>query len=104
MSNVANPVVGSTISIELTVRDENNALVDLTNATVSVILKSPVAAAVVKTGTKNTPATDGVIKYVCATTDLNVPGDWQVQAKAVFAGPLEYYTNIETFTVDPKLE
>jgi hypothetical protein len=104
MSDVVNPVVGSTPTIEITLRDEAGNLVDLTEATVTIILKSPAAAAVPFAGTLSTTPSDGVVKYICTTADLNVPGIWHVQAHAVFTDLLEYYSNIETFTVDPKLE
>jgi hypothetical protein len=104
MSEVVNPVVGSTPTIELTIKDEDGNLVDLTTATATIILKAPNTAAVSKTGSFNSPSTDGVVKYTCTTSDLDIPGDWQVQVHAVFEDGLEYYSNIESFTVDPQLE
>jgi len=103
MSTTVNPQVGSTPTIELIAKDQDGNLVDLSTASVEMYLMSPQNTVTPKTASKNDPATDGVIKYTCLTADLDVPGAWLAQGKAIFDDGSLYYTEVEEFTVEANL-
>ena len=90
--------------ITLTVKDESQAVVDLTGATTTqIVLKPPQGFAITKTATVVSPSTSGQVRYVTEAGVLGVPGKWKAQAFVVLAGGNEYYSTTIDFVVGANL-
>ncbi len=98
MADLQVGVIGA--EIELALVNQDGTAIDVSTASEKLIyLMSPkgkrlaVAAAFVNTGT------DGLIDYTTtAATELDTPGQWQVQAK-VTIGSTVYPSSIQSFNV-----
>jgi hypothetical protein len=92
------------MAITLTVRDQDEAIVDLTTATTAqIILRPPQGFALTKTATVVSPATDGKVRYVTEAGVLGAPGKWKAQAFVALSGGAEYYSTTIDFTVGANL-
>jgi hypothetical protein len=92
------------MAITLTVRDQDEAIVDLTTATTTqILLKPPQGFAITKTATVVSPSTSGQVRYVTEAGVLGVPGRWKAQAFVVLAGGNEYYSTTIDFVVGANL-
>lgn len=96
--------VGDALTLKITIRDEDNNIVDVSAATTKQIwLIKPNNTILTKTASLYTDGTDGIIKYQCSSSDLDVTGVWSIQGYVVLsANP--YHTNIETFKVYRNLQ
>ena len=81
-----------------TVLDDGSA-VDISSASVlQMIIKKPDQTTLTKTASLNTDGTDGKMKYVTVTDDIDQVGNWKIQGKVVI-GSATYYSSVSTFKV-----
>ncbi len=70
--------------IRATIKDENNAIVDISDATSkSMTFKKPSGTNVVQNPSLFTDGTDGKMQYITQTGDIDEKGLWQLQARVV---------------------
>lgn len=89
------------VIIELTIKDQDNAVVDLSVAsTLQIKLTTPAQTNITtaKTATLSGSGTDGKLRYVTADGDLNEIGIWSAQAYVVI-GSNKYHSTILKFKV-----
>jgi hypothetical protein len=80
--------------------DQDGAVVNISAATEKKIyFIRPDGTTFVRTAVLVTDGTDGLMKYVLIVGDLDVSGDWKVQAYLKFADG-QYWTGYDTFRVD----
>jgi hypothetical protein len=92
--------IGTTF--KLTVKDAGT-VVDISSATtLNVIFVKPGGTTLTKTGVLVSDGTDGIMKYVTISGDLNEVGTWQLQGKVTFTSAT-YYSDIHTFKVHRNL-
>jgi hypothetical protein len=88
--------VGTTF--QLTFKDDGS-IVDVSSASaVEVLLMGPDDTAVTKTATLVSDGTDGKVKYVTVSGDIDTAGTWKIQGKVTFATNI-YNSDVHTFTV-----
>lgn len=94
--------IGTTF--EMTVRDENRSIVDLSLASAFVIqfARPDGTKPAPKTGTLSTDGKDGKVQYITVDGDLNKTGNWKVQAKVII-GAASYSSDIHDFEVHKNL-
>lgn len=78
--------------IRLTIVDQDGAPVDVSSATLVLYLRSPKARLLTKTPSLTSGGTDGRIQYATLAGDLDVPGNWQAQAKVTISGSTWFST------------
>lgn len=91
--------------IKATIRDEDGAIVTTVGSatTKEIWLTKPDGTVLTKTASLFTDGSDGIIKYQCANSDLDIAGIWSVQGYIVIGG-YNYHSNIETFKVYRNLQ
>lgn len=95
--------VNQILRVELTVTDENGAVIDLSAvSSISMIFKKPNQTTVTQTPALVTDGTDGKMEYTTDNTDLDIPGKWQVQGIVTEAAG-DTPTTIVNFTVRARL-
>lgn len=79
---------------------KNNRLpVDISTVTTKeIIFMKPDKTTVTKTASFGTDGTDGVLTYTVIAGDLNIKGNWKVQARVVLPSG-NRWSSIGTFTV-----
>ncbi len=82
----------------VTVKDENDDIVDISGATVTFIFHRPDGTQLHKPATLVNDGTDGQVKYITESGDLNTHGNWRLQAFVDF-GTREWYSDIIKFKV-----
>jgi hypothetical protein len=88
--------IGTIFEIEL--KDCLNVL-NISTATVKqIIFQKPTGVSVTKTAIFSTDGTDGKIRYVTVSNDLDVVGTWKIQAKVVLPTGT-WSSNIDKFKV-----
>jgi|TARA_Y100000593_G_C4279198_1_gene321853 hypothetical protein len=88
--------VGTTF--QLTFQDDGS-VVDVSSASaVEVLLMGPDDTATTKTATLVSDGTDGKVKYVTVSGDIETAGTWKIQGKVTFASSV-YNSDVHTFTV-----
>lgn len=66
--------------IEVTVKDEDDTVINLATATVKqFIFRKPDHVEVVKAAALVTDGTDGKLQYTTIADDVDLAGDWQIQ-------------------------
>lgn len=89
--------IGTTFSV--TVVDEYSVVVDLSGVlTKQLLFKKPGGTILTKNASFVTDGTDGKIKYLSQSGDLDQYGKWSLQAFVDF-GDTEWYSDIHKFTV-----
>lgn len=87
----------------VTIKDENDAVVDVSTAiTKNLIFKKPDGTIETRAASFVTDGTDGQIKYITVSGDLDTHGAWSLQAFVDF-GSTEWYSDISKFKVYPNL-
>jgi len=89
-----------TLKLILTVYDENNVVVDIADATLSLTVKRSGSTAVTVVPTLT--GTVGELEHTLTTNDLLLPGTYRAQAIAIISG-LTYPSSIITFEVASRL-
>jgi hypothetical protein len=70
--------VGTVFRLE--VRDQDDAIVDVSGATtMNITFKKPSGTTAVKTAVHATDGTDGLIQYITVSGDIDEAGVWQYQ-------------------------
>ncbi len=86
-----------------TIRDQDNAIVNIATATVKrFIFKKPSEEVVEKNATFYTDGTDGKLYYITASGDLDELGNWQYQAY-IEPGSDWFHSDTVTFRVERNL-
>jgi|TARA_R100000008_G_scaffold76973_1_gene57146 hypothetical protein len=81
-----------------TVKD-SGAIVDISSASsITMIIKKPDQTTSTKTASFNSDGSDGKMKYVTVSGDLDQAGNYKIQGKVVI-GSATYYSSISTFKV-----
>ena len=62
-----------------TIRDEDDAVVNVSGGTFTMRFRKPDGTTVDKTATLVTDGSDGQIQYVSQSGDINQAGEWRVQ-------------------------
>jgi len=78
---------------------DDGAVVDISSASsMQMIIKRPDQTTMTKTASNYTDGTDGKMKYVTVTDDIDQVGNWKIQGKVVI-GSATYYSSVSTFKV-----
>lgn len=90
---------------EHTIRDEAEAIVDLTSAgTMQILFRKPSGEVLTKVAVKvNAPGTDGKIEYISIAGDMNETGGWKRQGRVTVGGG-PFSSDIVDFTVYPNVD
>ena len=84
---------------KITIKNEDNEVVDISSATVKkIILRSSIGIAKEFTADFLTDGTDGIITYITIDGNLNVIGEWQMQAFVTISSG-SWNSDITNFTV-----
>lgn len=82
-----------------TIKDNNNAIVDISGATTKqIILLKPNGTVIQEAASFVTDGTDGKLSYTIQSGDLNICGIWQIQWKIVLSDGT-WYSDIHSFKV-----
>jgi len=88
---------------ELTIKDQDDQVVPINQATVKEItLKKPSGTKVTKTAVFSTDGTDGKMRYTSVADDLDVAGDWSYQGYVELPDG-KWKTDIHSFRVHSNL-
>lgn len=88
--------VGTTFTF--TIRDENDAVVNLATASVSIIFGKPDSTQITKSGSLIGGGIGGQVSYTTVDGDLDLHGVWSVQAFVEFSSD-KFYSDIQKFKV-----
>jgi hypothetical protein len=89
--------VGTTFIV--TIKDENDEVVNISASTTrDLIFQKPDGELLTVAGTFVTDGTDGQLKYITVSGDLNQQGKWQLQAHVVLTAG-SWKSDIYKFTV-----
>ena len=73
-------------SVRLTIRDQDNAVVDLSSTSArTIFLVKPNGQVLTKTAVLVGGGTGGIMEYVSISGDFDLPGHWKAQGKVVNA-------------------
>ena len=87
--------------IELTVKDENGVVLDISGATVKQMhLKIPSGTLLYKTASFSSSGTDGRIRFTTAVDDIPEAGTYYVDAYLELGSSVKFHTSAAQFTVD----
>lgn len=89
-------------SLQVTVKDGNDVLDVSAASTKQILLLKPGGDLLTKTASFVTDGTDGVIKYVTISGDLDELGMWKIQVYVVI-GSSEWHSDVGTFKVFPNI-
>ena len=87
--------------IELAVKDENGAALDISGATVKQMrMKLPSGTLLYKAATFTSTGTDGRIRFTTTVDDTPEAGTYFVDAYIEIGSSVKFHTNAAQFTVD----
>lgn len=90
--------------LEATIKDQDSAVVDISAASTKTIkLMKPDGTVESKVGAFVTDGTDGKMKYVTISGDLDTVGSWRIQGYVVLSSG-EWHSDKDEFTVHSNLE
>ena len=90
--------------IELTIKDEDEAVVDVSTATIKrITFRKPNGARIVRTATFTNTGSDGKVQYITVAGDVDAIGTWEAQAYVKLANLSEYSSTIKEFRVTERL-
>ena len=79
---------------EVTVVDENNAIVNLSaSSVIQIRFTKPDATVFDRTAAFKTDGIDGIIQYTTIADDIDQKGDWCIQAHVEFTTPVRQWTS-----------
>lgn len=88
--------IGTKLLITIT---DDGSVVDISSAsTLSIFIKKPNGTVLSRTGTLETDGTDGKMYYITLAGDLDVAGNYKIQAKVVLTSG-SYFSSTATFKV-----
>ncbi len=83
----------------ITIVDEDGTAIDISSSsTKTVIFKKPDGTKLEKVASFVNSGTDGLLKYVTISGDLDLIGTWKIQAKVILPGG-SWYSNFKSFKV-----
>jgi len=86
--------------LRATIKDENNAVVDVSTAiTKQIKVCTPAGVTTAKTAAFLTTGVDGVIQYATVAGDISIRGRWRAEAYIVTAAR-SFHTSIHDFDVE----
>lgn len=91
-----------TLKFEFTVTDQDDVVVDISTATLTVDFKKPGGTLFTRVATLTSGGLDGKMEYTSPVDELDEINDWKIQGLAVI-GAEEYPTTIEKFKVSERL-
>src|SRR5687767_13585106 len=81
------------------IKDEDDAVVDVSTATTrEIVFKKLTGDILSKTASLVNAGTDGLVKYVIASGDIDTVGQWRVQGRVILSGK-QFSSDIHTFKV-----
>jgi hypothetical protein len=84
---------------KITVKDSDTTVVNVSNADgLFILFKRPDNSFLQVVPSLETNGTDGMIRYVTTSGDLNQYGTWQIQARVIFGSDV-FSTDIQRFKV-----
>lgn len=90
------------VSLRITVKDQDDAVVDLSSATVSFLVEKPGGSIATFTASNVTDGTDGLVEYITESGDIDEVGIWTLQVKVVI-GSTTYRSTENKFRVMRKI-
>lgn len=93
--------LGTTVKVTLTNID--GSALDLTDATISFIFKSPVGVRTTKDGDAYGDPVNGIAVYSTETGDLDSSGSWSVQVRAEYSVSEVYFSQVGKIKVKANL-
>jgi len=85
--------------IQVTIQDCNGVALDISDSTaLAIVLKAPSGTSTSHTATFVNSGTDGLIRYVTTSGDLDEVGTWKIQG-VVTVSTSVWYSSVESFTV-----
>ena len=97
MANIHLNDIGTIFRI--TLQDQDSSAIDISGASTKEIrFKPPSASRKDKAASFTTDGTNGQLQWTTIANDLDVIGEWQIQAYAVLSGGT-WYSDVGTFTV-----
>lgn len=91
------------IVFTITIKNENNVVVDLSAATTKEFhFQKPDGSMLIRSGSFVTDGTDGGLQYMTQAGDLDQSGNWKYQIYLVISANVSY-TDISKFKVFPNL-
>lgn len=89
--------------IRITITDCNGVAIDISNATsLNLFFKKPSGESITKTGSFVTDGSDGLIKYIVQSGDINEIGTWKIQVE-ITANNGTWSSSFESFKVHRNL-
>lgn len=96
--------VGDTVQFNVTIKDQNDAIVDVSTATtIKFLFEGPDKSSSSKDGSFYTNGSDGIVKYTASTSDISSAGYWKYQVHIVLSNGNAYHSTIGRFRVWPTL-
>ena len=88
---------------ETEIRDNTDAVIDISSATTKNFLFSkPNSTIVTQTGIFTNDGTDGLLRYITTTGDLDAVGIWCYQIDIAFSGG-HWHSDTTQFRVEPNI-
>jgi hypothetical protein len=95
--------IGDIIQFEITIKDQDNIVVDLSSATTKQFLfQKPDGSLLTKSASFLTDGTDGTVVYRTSILDFDQVGKWRYQVYLIYSSN-EQHTDITKFQVLPNL-
>ena len=88
---------------KLTCKEDGSAADISTYTTKQFVMTDPAGAATIKTAAFDSDGSDGILKYTLIDGDIDLSGNWQVQARIIKAG-VEITSEPLKFFVGPRLD
>ncbi len=88
--------VGTTFVV--TIKDESEAIVNVSSATITFIFGKPDGTEISRVGDFVTTGVDGKVEYITVAGDIDQYGSWKLQVFVDF-GDSEWYSDIYKFKV-----
>lgn len=87
----------------VTVQDCNSTVIDISDATTTeIIFKKPNGDTITQTAYFLTDGSDGIIRYIAASGDLDTTGSWKIQSHIITPSG-EWNSEFKTFKVHRNL-
>lgn len=86
----------------ITVKDQNGTVIDLSAATVTLLLRKPTGTVISRTPTLKTTGLDGKLSYLSVADDFDRAGSYAAQLLIVI-GSGSWHSDAYEFTVAPNL-
>ena len=91
-------------SFEITIKNQDGTVVDVSGvSTKRIDFEKADGSALQATASFKTDGTDGIITYAVVSGDLNLAGNWKLQAYIVLSGGNTFYSDISRFLVEENL-